>query len=259
MLKIIKKALKKQKVLLGLLLSLGLGSFAILKGPQIHSSYIRYKVGTEVVSIFGKKSGGTGFHIKGTSGETYILTNNHICNLADENERLTVYDSTGKKMYRNVIVRHETHDLCLVEPIPGYSGLNIASGVDIGEIVGLVGHPGLRPLSISRGEIVGAKTIKLIIGMNLPNDRCFGVQHKIEDVVKNQMMLIILSARGVKNICVATLRSTMFNGISYGGNSGSPVVNFYGNVVGVLFAGSRQVTDAYLVPRDVVKKFVEKY
>jgi len=256
----LRKLLKKRKTLLALLLAIGLGGLSILKGPQLHSSYIRYVVGTKVVSIFGGNSGGTGFHIEAGSGLVYILTNNHICNLADENDILDVYDSTGRKMKRRVLVRHESHDLCLIEAMPGFSGLNVASGVDIGEIVGLVGHPGLRPLSLSRGEIVGSKRIKLLVGMNLPSDRCFGKQFLVKEIIDNALLLILLEARGIKTLCVAELNTSMFNGISYGGNSGSPVVNFYGNVVGVLFAGSRRhVTDAYLVPRRVVEKFVEKY
>ena len=243
--------------------------------PQYHASFIRNNVGTKVVSIYGnnfqgRRSGGTGFHVKAKSGETYIATNGHICSLADESDSLLV-KSGSVVMNRRVIYRHPTHDLCLVEAVPNMDGLSIGSYPSLGEITALVGHPALRPLSIARGEIIGNTRISLIFGLNMDENKCIGETFDKEDIeqrlrlkknVSNKEMyfLLLMYQVGAYNLCYATgLKSKMLNGISYGGNSGSPVVNFWGNVVGVLYAGGRQVTDSYVVPLRYLKNMLEMF
>lgn len=238
-----------------------LSLFLVSKVPQLHSDYIRHYVGSEVVSIYGSAGGGSGFHVKTKSGDTYILTNNHVCNLANDDDMVIVHDVLKRALKRRVVKRHKTHDLCLVEAMPGFKGIATANSFYKGEVVTLVGHPSLRPLSLSKGEVIGSRKISLIIGFNLTKERCFGELYSVTEFAQgNPFLIIMLEQLGVKNICYADkLESTMFNGISYGGNSGSPVVDFYGNVVGVLYAGGQQVTDAYVVPLSVVKKFLEKF
>lgn len=243
--------------------------------PQYHASYIRNNVGTKVVSIYGENfqgntSGGTGFHVKAKSGKTYIATNGHICRLADEYDNLEVHNGSVV-MKRRVVYRHPTHDLCLVEAIPNSEGLSIGSKPQLGEITALVGHPALRPLSIARGEIIGNRRISLIFGFNMPESHCIGKYFDREDIeqrlrLKEKVsklelsLLIYMYNVGANNTCLATgLPSKMLNGISYGGNSGSPVVNFWGNVVGVLYAGGRQVTDSYVVPLRYLKNMLEMF
>ena len=60
-----------------------------------NKAVIRNTVGKSVVRIFGKNSfgmtsGGTGFSVQAESGKKYILTNKHICNLADKSGFLIV-------------------------------------------------------------------------------------------------------------------------------------------------------------------------
>ena len=252
----------------------------IAKIPQYHSNFIRNVVGNKVVSIYGKINnrlhGGTGFHVKGASGKVYLATNGHICLLADENDQVLVRKKLKNKtiqMYRKVIYRHPNHDLCLVESLPDFNGLELSDNSSVlGEHVILVGHPGLRPVSISRGEIVGQKNISLIYGNNLRKPRfCIGkyfdkkrLNEKLQ-IEKNLPLeeleaLLYLTLTNLDNICIAkNLKSNMFNGISYGGNSGSPVVNFWGDVVGVLYAGSRHVTDSYVVPLHYLKRILRDF
>lgn len=249
---------KKTLVTILVLSTLIVLNFSSLSPKQLYHSAIRKYVGSRVVILTEGKGGGSGFHATGASGTTYIVTNTHVCNIVDESGIITVIDFTGTKHKRKVLKRHKNHDLCLVEGLPGFSGLSVSNSSFLGQIVNLVGHPALRPLSISEGEVVGTKRIALIIGKDIPDHMCFGDQI---DLTKSKDLgaLIFALLNGTTTICVGrALRSTMFHGITYGGNSGSPVVNSWGTVVGVLFASGGHLTDAYLVPGDILEKFLKE-
>ena len=233
-------------------------AFVLVKSPQMHGNFIRHYVGKNVVKVMGPRGGGSGFQVVAPSGNQYIMTNNHICLLADKKDMLDVYLLDAKyPIKRKVIKRLPHHDLCLLEPIDGLRPLSVANNVSVGEMVGLIGHPGLRPLTLSKGEVIGTTVIELIFGVNMSEEICIGTLTLVKDM-PNNFFKVLLESQGIESVCVAKLRTNMLNAISYGGNSGSPVVNIFGNVIGVLFAGNRsQPTDAYLVPLDVIKSFLK--
>jgi len=227
------------------------------KVPEMYRDYMRYEVGGEVVKIMdvNERSGGTGFHMQTKSG-IKILTNRHICKLADKktNELKVFYHVNGveKSIIRKVIKIHDSHDLCLVEGIEGFDGLKIGSEPYIGQTTYIYGHPGLRPLTLSQGELIGAEDITLR-QFNIKKEECTGTWTEVDP---NKFPLAALF--GINSICEYKLYSYHITNIIYGGNSGSPVVNFWGNVVGVVFAGNpRVITQGYMVPFNIVKEFVE--
>jgi V8-like Glu-specific endopeptidase len=60
--------------------------------------------------------------------------------------------------------------------------------------------------------------------------------------------------------CFRSYQSYATTATTYPGNSGSPVVNKYGNIIGVLFAGSsKEEKDNYLVPVSEVKRVLSKF
>jgi hypothetical protein len=61
------------------------------------------------------------------------------------------------------------------------------------------------------------------------------------------------------NVCVEVNHSAFTNIPAFGGNSGSPVVNFWGHLTGVLYAGDNSVNWGILIPLESVIEFLKVY
>lgn len=217
--KVFSIKVKIAKILAYLSLILGIGMVA----PYVHNAYIRAKVGSQVVMLTNKEgtSGGTGFVMKAPNGKIYTITNAHVCNIPG-NKLYTVLPS-GKKVSFKIIKKSRITDLCALTPVEGYSGLSLSDKVYIGETIGVVGHPKLMPLAVTLGELLGYADVAVLVSME-PCTKDVG------------MYSSIITPFGY--ICIETVKKAGLTTLTVrGGSSGSPVVDFFGNVVGVLFAG----------------------
>jgi len=241
---IFKKLLKiKLSVLAGIAavaLILGLA----LEAPVIHSSFIRNYVGSQVVMLTNKagNSGGTGFAVQAPSGDVYTLTNAHVCRIEGG-----LYANVGNRRLKLKILEiSDVADLCLLDGIKGMRGLDLASSVGIGEEMGLVGHPKLMPLTLSRGELIGyAKALVMVEA-----GQC-------SEGLEPPSYITVETMFGFA--CILDVTAGFTNVIALPGNSGSPVVNIFGNVVGVLFAADSQANWGIIVPLSQVKAFLKPY
>lgn len=220
-------------------------------------AYLYDYKGSSVVKItrtHAARSGGTGFQIEAPSGKKYILTNAHICKMG---KNLIAHDQNGISTEISVIEIDTAHDLCIMEPIDGLRSLRIASDVVYHERVWLIGHPALRPLTLESGHFAGVVDIDLysrcskkLNSKQLDDFSKTGDINSIEDLEKFLMLM--------SGMCIVKRNAQYINNIAYGGNSGSPVVDKFGNVIGVLFAGRRdQPTASYTVPLRAIHKFLE--
>lgn len=214
----IKKLLKPILALAGL----GLASFAILKAPEWHGAWIRSKVGSQVVKLTEKtgQAGGTGFALQMPSGEVLTITNAHVCGLEKHGQ---IFAHVGRKKYPVTILEKSINaDLCMLSGIPELEGLKLADSVERGQEIGVVGHPALMPLAVNRGHLLGYEKVVVLAHE--------GPCEKEEGMYKTEQTWFGAA-------CTEQFEAGLTTVVVLGGNSGSPVVDFYGDVVGVLFAG----------------------
>ncbi len=226
--------------------------YGAIIAPELHNHYLRWEVGESVVQVLSMTSngGGTGFAVQGASGKKYIMTNRHVCE-AQANGTIRVRISEGYTIYRRVIYMDRVHDLCLIEGVSDLSPLSIGSDQNKGDLMYVVGHPGLRELTTSIGEYIGRKSIPLLYNVERRED-CPG---KIYELSPLQQLFM-----GRDFACVREYPSLATSAVIYGGNSGSPVVNKWGNLIGVAFAGStEQERDNYVVPLYYVKRLLNRF
>lgn len=201
------------------------------------------------------RSGGTGFQIKAPSGKLFVLTNAHICSIGNP---LVAHKQNGDTQMINVVEIYKEHDLCLMEPVDGLRPLSIASSLNIHERVWLIGHPALRPLTLESGHFVG--NIDINLATKCSQAEIEENARKLNELIKRGITPDDLeeALRLMFNVCLKKMESQHINNIAYGGNSGSPVVNAFGNVIGVLFAGRRdQATASHTVPLADIQEFLK--
>lgn len=226
-----------------------------LKGPEIHYDYIRNKVAKTTVLVTNpeRTRGGSGSHVVAPSGKVYILTNAHVCALGKKDGIVFITDDFGRTIPRRILEVSNFTDLCLVEPLPNYQGaLKLGSEVRPGQIVASVGHPTLMPTTMSRGEIIGEKEVDVMDHVMNPfdtDDKCNLPKNKIIEVD---------TFFGPMKICVVHVKANLTTTIILPGNSGSPQVDFWGNLNGVFFAGNQANWGLSITLTDI-KSFLKPY
>lgn len=265
---LLPKAKKLVLTTLSLALTASAFGYLTLKAPEIHSMYLRHSVGEKVYMIKGKLDGGggTGFAIKAPSGQSYIVTNSHVCAGVAPNggSQVLVVNDAGEYMPRRIIQNSDFTDLCLIEGMPGVEGLSLSkTELFKGEQSYIIGHPRLRPLSVSKGEIVGQQDVA-VLDYVLPGNPL--VEMLLPDLVKdlacnlpkNQIVEEVTPLGPVK-FCLDVTKNTYTTTILiFPGNSGSPMVDMFGNVQGVAFA-SDGTNWAQVVSMNDLTKFLSHY
>lgn len=206
----------------------------IFNAPALHQEYIRAFVGSNVyyVSATGA-GGGTAFAIDAPSGKVYFMTNDHIC-VGSEDGYVWITPERGYPLKRKIVARSKTTDLCIIEAPLVNARLFLAGSTYPGDRVQAVGHPALLALTLSNiGQVIQSGPMALV-------DR-EGAEYSPAPIIdtakcdtKNPKFQLIKGKDGHK-YCQINVPSVFFtNVLIQPGNSGSPLVNFMGDVVGVV-------------------------
>lgn len=198
---------------------------------------------------YGRYSGGTGFQVIAKSGRQYTMTNAHVCRIGESQGKLQAMDENGRYLNLSILEIASFADLCLLAPNLLQPSLKVSDELDtpLGASIFVAGHPKLMPLTITSGLTVSFEDIIIGVG-DIPEPEC-----------KKQGGRLVPSPT-IFNInatyCVVDADAVRTSAQIYPGNSGSPLLNSSGEVVGVMFAGSSEYIFSYAVRLRDVHRFL---
>jgi len=219
---------------------------------EIHRYQLRSQMTEATVMLINPtKGGGTGFAVETENGGKYILTNDHICDLAEEDGTIFAKEQDDLIPLK-ILHRSPYTDLCLVSPLLYKTPLQLGNHYYIGEKVFIAGHGRLYDDTMTDGEIVQNKRVMVGVREVDTKEEC-EVLPKYKYVEVNMMFMAL-------KICAIEVDAMITTAPILPGNSGSPVVNRSGELIGVAFAsGSNDINRAWVIPLKSIQDFLKHY
>lgn len=241
---------------------------SLVTGP-LFNTILRYRAEPSVVQLSLPGIGhGSGFHVASKSGKRYIITNNHVCDMASQNGYLVASNQGSSPVTYNVRILKQSDktDLCAVEAIPGVSPLSVSKSVATWDEMYITGYPGRMGLTVFKANALESMTADFLNGiidegkrMTPPSEnaksstnplRNFAQnspyyttgdseflteqqckKHGYHSIIEEEMELFIFKMK-VK-LCISSVRVIMASNHIFAGNSGGPVFNIFQQVSGV--------------------------
>lgn len=199
---------------------------------------------TVMITNLEETSGGTGVVLRSTSTESSILTNSHVCGVVEHGG---VIKNDNIKGFVSSYTRSEIHDLCLIK-----TSTNFKVDTSVAQIppddyseAAVSGHPHLLPTLITKGNF-GKKLIVTVMT---------GFRPCTPEDMKDPMGAFICTFLGGFPV-VRTYESQVVGATIQAGNSGSAVYNENGEVAGLVFAGSGDLSYGLIVPQEYIYNFL---
>lgn len=189
-------------------------------------------------------SGGTGVVLSSKNNESLILTNAHVCGVVKEGGIVTT------DIKRAIVASYQVsklHDLCMIKV---KSNLHVDTEIatespDIYSNATVSGHPALLPTVLTKGHFSDHEFITIITGFR----ECTEKDKEELDLLCRYFGVVPV----IKNYESQVVSSTIMPG-----SSGSAVFNDKGQVAGLVFAGSGNLSYGHIVPQEFVQYFVEQ-
>lgn len=214
----------------------------------LHKNYIYARTSKSVVKLtVPQGGGGTGFQLS-YKGETYVVSNAHVCDAAGKDGFMTGRRDMEPTQHKlKILIKDYRVDLCLLSPMADGVALEIGAAPKQHQEVMVVGHPRLRPLSIAMGKILDLTEV------TIP----FRVETKAQCDSRGGEFKRIQVFIFVADLCFVTHMAYWSDALVEPGNSGSPVVNFWGDVVAVAFAAGSDIS--FFIPASSLKGLLDKF
>lgn len=192
------------------------------------------------LNSINERGSGTAFLLNTEQGPK-LVSNHHVCAIAQGGFMFAESDK-GQELVK-VLAADFDNDLCLLSPTQSGQALDLANKPPVAqESIYIAGHPLGKPFrfiqAIYYGESVAA------IGIQRPATGCPAGTEEV-----NALFF---------SFCIKLQQLGQVSGPIYPGNSGSPVVNRSGDVVGVINSGDSEMREGGFVPLREVKAFIRR-
>lgn len=194
------------------------------------------------VLALNEEGGGTGWAVKNNYGKTVIMTNDHVCE-AGTDGIVRIQDDDGNTSLKHILERNFERDLCLVEGVE-IPTLKLAKGSP-GRFDSLVviGHPQLAPTSRSNGVYLGTGITQIGFAPEKDGSCKRGSEQR----------------QGLfGSFCVLSIEVGFSTAQVYPGNSGSPILNERGEVIGVINSTSQPSYHGAFIPLPYVQEMLAR-
>jgi S1-C subfamily serine protease len=218
-----------------LIVLITLGVYGAIKwiDPNIDNVIVKIKAEKNVLAFqaSGNRTICTAW-VASHKDKSIIMTNAHCCNaLTNNNLWYVLPEGTNKPLVAKVIYKDESVDACALRAKVG-GGLELANIWYRLDEAAVYGHPFGYSLTPSFGHTLITTEIELAMPTHF------------------------LDTRYTMNI--VTMEYTQLSLQVYPGNSGSPVMNSHGDVVGMISAGQAYTVFSFAVPLEKLRVFMDE-
>lgn len=203
---------------------------------------------TVKITNMTKNSGGSGVVLSSHKTHSEVLTNAHVCRVASKGGYVTSYG--GRENLVSKMTVDTEHDLCMITVYADLkANTKLAENAPSPHDFSLVsGHPRLLPQTQTRGQFGNRTTIQVATGLK---------QCTNEDFRDPTIGLACLLLGGLP--VVQTYSAIVITNRIAPGSSGSAIYNANSELSGLVFAGSADGSDGFIVPYENVVNFISKY
>lgn len=224
---------------IGIVLGLAFCGVAELYG-RTDTARIYSTLSQSVVRITNESesSGGTGFIVQTASGKRLTLTNWHVC--GSESHKWAYRANEFSQVKLRVIASDPLFDLCVLEPAAGPAVVVSRNSPTPHNTLYVVGHPLLKEASATHGSVIGPVKVDLTMPFN---------------TVCPDGFTLIFGFQGAG--CAGSFDLIDTTVQVFPGSSGSPVINEYQELVGVINGVDGRTGWGMMVRLEDVKTFLE--